>query len=313
MARFGAFDVVRDLPSGDGAFVYLVHEEGNAREFIVKLFTAGADAGGFSAFGDAHATYANQAEFLAAAQRQQQAAQDEFGPVAPIFQTAEDEQGAWYRSLYYKDSLRRFIGLPLKPEIFHSLILSIVRGALALKQRTGAGHGNLKLSNIFVVRGEGRQPSRAIISDPRPLRGQADAEYELEDLRAIGEIIYQLIRGKEARAREQWPLPSGPEWTGWFGKHAEKWRDLCNRLLDPHLAPGAYTLEQLEGELLALAPKGGVPVPALIAAAAVVVLGIGAWVFYSYISKKPKVGGEQYHVEITSEPDEIEVWRNTQN
>lgn len=307
MARFGAFNVVRELPSGDGAIVYLVREESNPREFIVKLFPAGAEAGSFSSFGDSHTTYANKAEFFAAAQRQQQSAPDESGPVAPIFQTAEDPDGAWYRSLYYKDNLKRFIGLHLKPEIFHSLVLSIVRGALALKQRTGAGHGNLKLSNVFIVR-EGRA-SRAIISDPLPPRGRADAEYELEDLRAIGEIIYQLIRGKESRAREQWPLPASPEWTAWFGKQAEKWRDLCNRLIDPHLVPGGYSLEQLEGELLPLKPKGH---NSILAMAAILVLTGAIIIGGIYWAKNRGPEDQVASLQINITPSDVEIFRENQ-
>src|SRR5688572_31858122 len=104
MARFGSFEVVRELSSAQGAVVYLVRGEGG--EFVVKLFSGAASAtgdtevwrrGDFSESGN-EATYANAAEFSAAVKRQEQAAGDGTGHVAPILETGEDERGTWYRT-----------------------------------------------------------------------------------------------------------------------------------------------------------------------------------------------------------------------
>ncbi len=312
MARFGSYEVVRELSSAQGAIVYLARKEG--LEYAVKLYSGEASGDtqhwtrdDFASDPVAHSTYRSPEEFSAAVRRQQSAAEEAGSCIVPILESGKDERGAWCAMPFYKDKLKKFIGVHLKPALFHELIQSLAHAALACKKRTGAGHGNIRPSNIFITRdGEATQ---TLVSDPRPMQGRAETQYEKEDLHAIGEIIYHFVRRKEVNARQNWPLPAGPEWNSWFGKQAERWRELTNRLLDPNLAPSSYSLEQLQEELNALQPKRQLPVPLLVGAAVVLIALIGGGVMLLRPGKPKGVA----QVEITSIPEGAEVWIDGQN
>src|SRR5437764_11491328 len=69
------------------------------------------------------------------------------------------------------------------------------------------------------------------------------------DLRAIGELILQLVEGRLLQSSYDYNFPIART-SAWdkFGKEGEFWRGVCNRLLDPRLSPEKENLEKLEWE-----------------------------------------------------------------
>ena len=66
---------------------------------------------------------------------------------------------------------------------------------------------------------------------------------------------HELLVNRELADSADWlilPIEASKEWSDQFGKDAERWRGLCNRLLDPNLSTETYSLERLAGELAAL-------------------------------------------------------------
>ena len=205
---------------------------------------------------------------------------------APILAAGHDERGAWYATQFYTRSVQgmldRFVVLEAR-DFFH-IVESLVKAGLHLKRTAGRAHGNLKPSNIFID-GTGKpRSSRVVVSDPLAGGAPEAAGIEVADLRAIGEVIYQLTLRRKVDFSSGWvilPIESTKEWTETFGKQTPQWLDLCNRLLDPGLASQGYTLEKLEAELPRLKPKAS-PAVLLIPLAAAVVLALVIGAFFAF-------------------------------
>src|SRR6185295_3188527 len=90
----------------------------------------------------------------------------------------------------------------------------------------------LKPSNIFVGPEKGYR-AKVALSKPVATGGSNPRETEIADLHAIGELIYQLVRGPKVSGAASWPLKSTPEWSTVFRQKAEDWLKLCDDLLDP--------------------------------------------------------------------------------
>src|SRR6185295_11470948 len=119
--------------------------------------------------------------------------------------------------------------------------------------------------------------AEVVLSDPLPGEASEAARYEVADLHAIGQIIYQLVRRREvedASDHSILPLTPSAEWTSIFGQETDAWLSLCNRLLDPNLSTDAYNLERLEADLVKLEPKPAVTGRMLALAAAAMIAAI---------------------------------------
>jgi len=184
--------------------------------------------------------------------------------------------GAWYVTDFYGDAapvlprtLRSFItrGGSVDDAALRHAIHSVVLGCLSLKRSRGFSHGNLKTTNLFRA-GKPRSLRKTplLLGDPYPmaplLLARLNPQDKLEvgellrdtmeahDLRAIGELILQLVEVR-LLTREgdyDYPVNPSPAWNR-LGKDAERWRELCNRLLDPNLTLERMNLELLEKEL----------------------------------------------------------------
>src|SRR6266513_4336467 len=180
------------------------------------------------------------------------------------------DTGVWYVTDFYpRNTLKGWIaqrgGVDSAAAVRH-VVYSVVAGCLALKRSRGYSHGNLKSGNVFLV-GKPRplrhtplhladpypaaplQLSRLEDDDRHEPREPHDNVIEAHDLRALGELILQLVEGRLIRSGDDYDYPIVPSLTwGRLGKDGTNWRLLCNRLLDPELSLDKVNLESLEKE-----------------------------------------------------------------
>lgn len=107
------------------------------------------------------------------------------------------------------------------------LCTGIVRCLQALERFDNSGHGNLSLANVIV---EGTEKEIVRLVDMRA----ADAVEVGEDKRALGLIIYQLVRGETLELGDHLTrVPEDEDW-GVLGRKAALWKDFCSNLLNPY-------------------------------------------------------------------------------
>jgi hypothetical protein len=179
--------------------------------------------------------------------------------IAPVFEKGHDERGVWYATRFYHRSVNKIIigKVALTRDAVLHVIRSIAQGALDLKRTCGRSHGDILPTNVQISRSEKLAESEVVISDPLP-GGESDAiSFEINDLRRIGRILLQLVQQRAIGNDEDLILPilTSAHWTNLFGKDADTWLGLCNRLLDPNLSLEDMTLERLVTELDGLHPK----------------------------------------------------------
>jgi hypothetical protein len=294
MEIFGPFETGRLLDSGGGATVYEARKEGDRKgRYAVKVFSlehaieaAPSEEAAELAplFHDIAATFTQRINL------QKQAA--EGSPyVAPILGGGQDERGIWFATQFYVRSIQGMLDrlVVLETADLHHVVLSVVRAALHFKKVCGRSHGNLKPSNIFLEGAGKPRSSQVVVTDPLPGDAGEVERYELADLRAVGELLYQLALHRKADFSSGWvilPVEATKEWTDLFGKRTAEWLALCNRLLDHALGSQNYSLEKLEADLLALKPKQSTAVFVVPAVAALVVVSMAAGYFLFHHQKR---------------------------
>src|SRR5437773_3010428 len=187
----------------------------------------------------------------------------------PIHAFGIADTGAWYVTDFYpRNTLKACIGRRggVDSAAVRQVVYSVVTGCLALKRSRGYSHGNLKSGNVFLV-GKPR-PLRHTplhLADPYPaaplqlsrLEGDDrhepgelhDKVIEARDLRALGELILELVEGRLIQSGDDYDYPIFPSLTwGRLGNDGTRWRLLCNRLHDPELSLDKVNLESLAKE-----------------------------------------------------------------
>ncbi|HTV39066.1 MAG TPA: tetratricopeptide repeat protein [Candidatus Sulfotelmatobacter sp.] len=208
---------------------------------------------------------------------------------APVHAFGTSDLGCWYATDFCaRGSLKTWINLRggVDSDALRQVVSSLAEGCRSLKKVCGRSHGNLKPSNIL-LHGKSRplKFTLLLMVDPVPVSttrvaGMASDNqmmvqniFEAQDLRSIGELILQLVEGRliESGSDYNFPVESSPDWQK-LGKDESRWRQLCNRLIDPQL-----DLEKTNLDWLAKAfPAGGgmqkllVPIAAGAVAVAVV-------------------------------------------
>ncbi|MEX2217766.1 MAG: hypothetical protein WD749_03320 [Phycisphaerales bacterium] len=267
MPTFGRFETTRELYRTGLTVLWSARAPGDETPLVVKEIQAQAEI-----FGD-EASRRAVTVFLQRARVQQQAAGEGRGHWAPVLDLGETETGAYLVTPLYPRSAQRLITgrVKLDAGAMVTLLESAITGLAEIAKASSRAHGNLKASNLLIAGSTEEPITRAVLSDPAESATPADAP---ADLRALGEVLYQLVMHQPFRARGGWPVPPSPEWDR-FGPSGNALLELCNRLLDPSLPDNPPPLEELLAHLPTLRPAPRSRKPVLLIGAVVGLLAIG--------------------------------------
>ena len=150
---------------------------------------------------------------------------------APIHDLGIDLDSAYYITDYLPLSAQKLIDgkVRLKSKELFAVVIGIVNGLSELKALRNRAHGNLHARNVLISGSD--LPTAAILLTDPATNGQAVRLGEAGDMRALGELIHQLVLHRAVGAGE-WQLRSSAEWNS-LGSDAATWRKLCSDLLNP--------------------------------------------------------------------------------
>jgi hypothetical protein len=169
---------------------------------------------------------------------------------APIHEIGNAPGGPFYVTDNYRQTAQSLIKFRVaaKPITMHRIIHSTLSGLEELKKYGGRAHGNLKPSNILLS--GSRRKLRVFLTDPSAAAYQA-RDAEEQDLRAVGELIHELVLHEKPPAVVQSIAPS-EAWASF--KNGDRWLDLCNRLLNP-AGSAMPSLAEVRAEVAKLRPR----------------------------------------------------------
>jgi hypothetical protein len=299
MASFGSFETVREVYSDPIYTVFFARKSGDpVTEYAVKVFRLPASQLEAELTGHAPSREELEKARLDSLSVQERAAANS-RLIAPVLERGNDDRGVWYATRFYPRSVNKMMSgkVALPRTSLEHIISSIAQGALDFKHFSGRAHGDLRPTNIQVSKTERLTEAEVVLCDPLPGTPEQAAGYEKSDLHSIGVILLELVRQRTISAEDLAVMvPIGPsdEWVRTFGSDASDWLALCNRLLDPHLSPDHFGLEDLVARLNELKPKRRAPLkPALAGTAAVFIVALLAlWLL------RPR----SETVEVTSDP-----------
>jgi len=270
MATFGRYETTHELYRTGPVVVYAGRSaSGPAEQFVIKVLQP------LAPFSDEKQLERESALFISRALTQQKVADSGAQHWAPILQYGTTAKGAFYATDNYDRSLQKLIDghVKLTSEALHTIIESITKGLLELKQACSRPHGNLKATNVLIAGDRTISDSKIVLTDPSPDES-IDTKHWAGDLRAIAELIYQLVVHCPTPAVTGWQIPDSENWTG-LGRQANDWKKLCNRLLNIHVEPAPMTIENLIEELAQLKKaKSSLKASLLTTAAAFLILVI---------------------------------------
>jgi len=101
---------------------------------------------------------------------------------------------------------------------------------------------------------------------------------EVQDLHALGELILQLVEERLVSRADHYnyPVENSSAWER-LGKDAARWREVCNRLLDPQLSLERVNLTTLQREFPLRALKSKTPMFIGVGVTALLVGGLAVW------------------------------------
>lgn len=245
MTRFGAYEQVREIYDAAFTSVYLARREGSDdAQFAVKVFRPIVSSLSPQEVKKAVEQFAGRVKI-------QQKVNEQGGKYwATVHDLVVNDTNAFYVTDFYRRSVQRILDgeVKLDASSLHHLIVSIWRGLIELRTACGRSHGNLKASNVMLA-GVENSVGRVALMDPASQGGSTgDATGDLRDL---GGILYQLVMRRVFRPRGGWPIPESQEWAD-LGSSGERWRDLCNFLLDPGSVERVRNLDEIGKPLSAL-------------------------------------------------------------
>ncbi|MFC1635270.1 hypothetical protein ACFL5Z_10555 [Planctomycetota bacterium] len=337
MARFGRFESVRELHRTGLTVVYTGQQVGNPEEkYALKVLQPS------SLFLAEDTVQAESHKFLDSARIQQKLRRAQHW--APVYDCGSTPDGTFYATDRYDRSLQQLMDgrIRLSGPVLHTIIESIAKGLMELKEKCRRPHGNLKATNVLITGTGDPSQMKIVLSDSSPeelIDSEADGN---RDLRAIAEFIYELTTHRPTPTVEGWQVPDSKEWAK-LGVHADGWRNLCNQLLSTSVKSETITIETVIEELEKLREvKSLLSIRRLVAVGAVLIACLtvfvvlirrpppppeqaeweslcnqyGAWVSDLYQSsteqrirdrwsQDPNLGGILEKVKIASYPDKV--------
>ncbi|MHC5060822.1 MAG: SUMF1/EgtB/PvdO family nonheme iron enzyme [Planctomycetota bacterium] len=283
MPSFGNYETVSELHRTGFAVVYRARPATDGRDnFAIKAFQP------IALLAAEERAKSESKLFLSSAHTQHSVQTGGGLHWAPIHQYDSTAEGAFYVTDLYDRSLQKLIDGHAKPSpiILHKIIESVAIGLVEAKRACNRPHGNLKAANVLLGIGAKKEALKIFLSDPLPDE-QIKKYHWTDDLRAVGELIYQLIMHRSVPTAHGWEVSKTDEWKP-LGKYAKHWINLCNRLLSTPVKPDAITLEELIEELARLKKMRSAYLRRwIIAAGFLVSAGIAVYLFYGYITRKP--------------------------
>ncbi len=275
--------------------------------YAIKVFSS-ADRRPLASHGEQDLDADPGLEFIETLKQHKKAAEISQRLLVPIHEFGTVPQGAWYVTDFYRRGSLK-VWVTLRGKVDAAALRNVVGSALhvckLLKETHGRSHGNLKISNVFL--GGKTQPlggtpllfadaliipSRSITNlqgrDRHAVQGMIHDTFEVQDLRAIGEMIWQLVTGRliESAADYNYPVERSKEWER-LGREGEKWRKLCEDLVNPHLSLETINLELLSRQFQPTS-SANVPWLAISLVVGVFFFGGGAYLFRGAIFPKHK-------------------------
>jgi len=214
--------------------------------------------------------------WLLAAERQQKSAKED-GAVLEVVAFGRCAEGAYAVTPWQEHPLEPLIEtMAAKGDLLRALAECLLNTLGKWGEQTGGSHRKLKASNIFLTRSGPLAGMTAVFTDPWFLYGVKSPNTRMNDLTAIGAILAQVVRRRQAAA---WPIEDAPEWKA-LGHPGKAWLAFCNYLLNPQPAAGELTLEEARRRLRAI-PKDARPVrnAVLIGTAVILVVAAGVTAF----------------------------------
>jgi len=241
MSSFGCFESVRELHRTGFTVVYSGREAaGDEDKFAIKIFQPSS-----LMLGEEQAKTESR-RFLNSARTQKKVADGGAQHWAPVYDCGSNLEGTFYTTDKYDRSLQQLIDgrIKVSAQILHTIIESIVKGLIELKQECGRPHGNLKATNVLIAGTGDISQTKIVLSDPLSDE-QVDAKVHWDsDLRAIAELIYELITHRQTPTVGGWQVPDSEEW-GTLVKQSKSWKNICNLLLNAGVKPGTVTIEMV--------------------------------------------------------------------
>lgn len=283
MGRYADFETTRDLYRGLLTTVSVANRAGGPDEaFVVKVY----DPGG--AVADKAGVERESELFLERAEAMDAMTREGARYWLAVHGFGRTEGGAFYVADRCPRTVEQLINGRVKldgPGMLN-VLGSVWEGLRELQRVKGRPHGALKPTNVLLDRVGQVDKARVLLADPAPLTGLDVGEAELDDIRALGRLVFQLVFFQPFRERGGHPIAESTEFAK-LGKKSEEWRSFCNLVLDPSVRPGQLTLEGLSGSIDALREgrsggAGKLPiVPLGVTAAAVTIVAVGGYTLFT--------------------------------
>ncbi len=281
MAVFGGFETIREHARDRSglAVVYVAKAEsgkGKATDCAVKVLESAPEI-----VGKEQAKRELDA-FLQAGEVQQAAFKADSRYWAPVYESGMCEQGAYIGTDLYPLSVQRLIDgkTRLDGVAVLRLMRAVVGGLCALKKARSRSHGRLRASNVLIggrgVKGGDPRKDQIVLVDPIADSELDEYRDEAADLRALGQMIHEMVLHVPFKGRATWPVETGAAWDR-MGKVGQAIWALCNEILDPEPDGGGMTLEEVEQRLNRIkmpTQRRGVAVVAVVAVLMLAVAGV---------------------------------------
>ncbi len=276
MASFGHYQTVHLIHNIGFTALYSGHTAGSTEElFAIKAFQPS------ELLLEEQRAKVETNLFLNSAKVQQKVAASDAQHWAPVHEFGQIANGAFYVTDKYNRSLQQLISghVQLDTQLLRTIIESVAKGLLELKQICNRPHGNLKASNVLIADADNILQTKTVLTDPLPDQNIDNEVHWNTDLRDIAEFIYQLVMHRQSPATRGWQAPDSPEWAR-LGKHANDWRNLCNQLMNAYITPDAMNIEILLEQLDKLKETRRHPLTLGLIIAGVILLATATTLFF---------------------------------